>query len=68
MELAREFAVRVARQPVAVVEVAYDGANAIADGATAETADSRRLYDESFSSPEFAEGARAFLEKRAPRF
>jgi enoyl-CoA hydratase/carnithine racemase len=42
--------------------------NAIADGATAETADSRRLYDESFSSPEFAEGARAFLEKRAPRF
>jgi len=42
--------------------------NAIADGATAETSDSRRLYDESFSSPEFAEGARAFLEKRAPRF
>jgi enoyl-CoA hydratase/carnithine racemase len=42
--------------------------NAIAGGATAETSDSRRLYDESFSSPEFAEGARAFLEKRAPRF
>ncbi len=42
--------------------------NAIADGATAETAESRRLYDESFASAEFAEGARAFLEKRTPRF
>jgi len=42
--------------------------NAIADGATAETAESRRLFDDAFSSPEFAEGARAFLEKRAPQF
>jgi enoyl-CoA hydratase/carnithine racemase len=42
--------------------------NAIADGATAETAESQRLFDSAFSSAEFAEGARAFLEKRPPRF
>ncbi len=42
--------------------------NAIAGGASVETVESRRLFDDAFSSPEFAEGARAFLEKRAPRF
>jgi enoyl-CoA hydratase/carnithine racemase len=40
----------------------------IASGVLAETAASRRYYDESFSSPEFLEGARAFIEKRPPRF
>jgi enoyl-CoA hydratase/carnithine racemase len=40
----------------------------IASGVLAETAESRRYYDESFSSPEFLEGARAFIEKRPPRF
>ncbi|MFM7708612.1 MAG: hypothetical protein ACKO9D_11455, partial [Gammaproteobacteria bacterium] len=40
----------------------------ISSGVLAETPESRRLYDESFSSPEFAEGARAFMEKRPPRF
>jgi len=40
----------------------------IASGVLAETPASRRFYDESFSSPEFAEGARAFMEKRPPRF
>jgi enoyl-CoA hydratase/carnithine racemase len=40
----------------------------ISSGVLAETAESRRFYDESFSSPEFAEGARAFIEKRPPRF
>jgi enoyl-CoA hydratase len=40
----------------------------IASGVLTETADSRRYYDESFSSPEFLEGARAFIEKRPPRF
>ena len=40
----------------------------ISAGVLAETPASRRFYDESFSSPEFAEGARAFMEKRPPRF
>jgi enoyl-CoA hydratase/carnithine racemase len=42
--------------------------NMISDGVHAETPESKRFYDESFSSPEFVEGAQAFLEKRAPRF
>ncbi|MBM4212487.1 MAG: enoyl-CoA hydratase [Gammaproteobacteria bacterium] len=42
--------------------------NMINAGVLAETAESRRYYDESFSSPEFLEGARAFMEKRRPRF
>lgn len=37
-------------------------------GVQAETAESKRYYDESFASAEFQEGARAFLEKRPPRF
>lgn len=42
--------------------------NMISSGVLAETAESRRYYDESFSSAEFLEGARAFMEKRPPRF
>jgi enoyl-CoA hydratase/carnithine racemase len=42
--------------------------NMISAGTRNETAESRRYYDESFSSPEFLEGARAFMEKRSPRF
>ncbi|MFM7395660.1 MAG: enoyl-CoA hydratase/isomerase family protein [Gammaproteobacteria bacterium] len=41
--------------------------NMLADGVHAETPESKRFYDESFSSPEFLEGAQAFLEKRPPR-
>jgi enoyl-CoA hydratase/carnithine racemase len=37
-------------------------------GVHAETAESRRYYDESFYSAEFREGAQAFLEKRKPQF
>ncbi|NBU24404.1 MAG: hypothetical protein EBS39_02040 [Gammaproteobacteria bacterium] len=40
----------------------------ISAGVLEETPASRRYYDESFGSPEFAEGARAFMEKRPPRF
>ncbi len=40
----------------------------ISAGTDAETPASQRYYDESFSSPEFLEGARAFMEKRAPKF
>ncbi len=40
----------------------------IAAGARGETAESRRLYDDSFASKDFQEGARAFLAKRKPEF
>lgn len=50
------------------VRAAKTVVNMISAGTATETAESRRHYDESFSSPEFLEGARAFLEKREPRF
>lgn len=37
-------------------------------GVHAETAESRRYYEESFDSAEFREGALAFLQKRRPKF
>lgn len=40
----------------------------ISAGTDAETPGSKRYYDESFSSNEFLEGARAFMEKRSPKF
>jgi len=40
----------------------------IADGATDETAASRRLTDAQFDSPDYREGRKAFLEKRTPNF
>lgn len=42
--------------------------NLIAAGELAETRESRALYDESFSSADFREGAAAFRQKRPPRF
>jgi len=42
--------------------------NLIMDGTRAETAATRAMFDDAFNSPEFAEGARAFVEKRTPRF
>ena len=42
--------------------------NLIMDGTRAETAATRAMFDGAFNSPEFAEGARAFVEKRTPRF
>jgi enoyl-CoA hydratase/carnithine racemase len=62
--LAREIAANAGNS----VRAAKAVVDMISSGVLAETPDSRRFYDESFSSPEFAEGARAFMEKRPPRF
>jgi enoyl-CoA hydratase/carnithine racemase len=43
-------------------------ARLVLEGATAETEESRSLRDGAVSHPDFAEGRRAFLEKRRPRF
>jgi enoyl-CoA hydratase/carnithine racemase len=40
----------------------------ILGGAVAETETSRTLFEEQFRSPDYIEGRKAFLEKRAPRF
>lgn len=50
------------------VRAAKQVVDLIAAGTMRETPHTRRLFDESFDSPEFAEGARAFIEKRPPRF
>ena len=42
--------------------------NLIMDGTRAETAATRAMFDGAFDSAQFAEGTRAFLEKRAPKF
>ncbi len=65
---AHEIAATIAGNAGNSVRAAKIVVNAVMDGARAETPESQRLYDESFSSPEFAEGARAFIEKRPPRF
>lgn len=62
--LAREIAGNAANS----VRAAKAVVNMITAGTLAETADSRRHYEESFSSAEFLEGARAFIEKRPPKF
>jgi enoyl-CoA hydratase/carnithine racemase len=43
-------------------------ARKVASGANSDDAESRALFAEAFSGEDFAEGYRAFLEKRAPRF
>jgi enoyl-CoA hydratase/carnithine racemase len=50
------------------VRAAKTVSDMIAAGTLRETPETRRLFDDSFGSPEFAEGARAFIDKRPPRF
>ena len=40
----------------------------ILDGAVAETATARRLFEEQFQSGGYHEGRKAFVEKRTPNF
>ena len=42
--------------------------NLIADGTVSDTAETRALFRSAFDGADFAEGYRAFLEKRAPEF
>ena len=53
-----QFSVRAAKQVVRMV----------LDGATDDTEDTLRLFDEAFQSEDFQEGMTAFMEKRKPKF
>jgi enoyl-CoA hydratase/carnithine racemase len=64
----RALAADIATSAQSSVRAAKHIVNAIAAGAHAETPESRHLYDAAFGGEDFREGARAFLEKRAPRF
>ena len=64
LSLAREIAGNAGNS----VRAAKAVVNMISDGVHAETPESKRYYEESFSSPEFLEGAQAFLGKRPPQF
>jgi len=63
-DLAHEIAANAANS----VRAAKTVVAMLGDGVHNETELSRKPYDDSFASPEFAEGARAFIEKRPPRF
>lgn len=65
---ARDFALGIAANAQNSVRGAKRVVGALVDGVVSETAETRAWYDEAFATPEFAEGARAFVEKRKPRF
>lgn len=65
---ARELALGIASNAQSSVRGAKRIIAELIDGSHAESAETRALYDDAFSSEEFIEGARAFLEKRLPRF
>lgn len=62
--LARDIATNAANS----VRAAKAVVGLIGAGTHTETPASRRYYDEAFGSAEFEEGARAFMEKRPPKF
>jgi enoyl-CoA hydratase/carnithine racemase len=68
LDAARGFALDIAANAQNSVRGAKRVVGALVDGAVAETAATRAWYDDAFATPEFAEGARAFVEKRKPRF
>ncbi len=65
---ATALATQIASNAANSVSAAKQIVNLILDGTRAETAATRQLFDDAFQSPEFAEGGRAFMEKRSPRF
>ena len=65
---AETLAAEIAANSSHSVRAAKRVVNAAVSGDAAEQSATRQLYYESFSSSDFAEGARAFLEKRPPKF
>jgi len=65
---ARALAAEIATSAPSSVQAAKRIVNEISRGHRQETAATRRLYDESFTSADFREGAEAFRTKRSPRF
>lgn len=64
----RELAATIAGNAANSIAAAKHIVGLIMDGTRAETAATRAMFDGAFNSPDFAEGARAFVEKRSPRF
>ncbi len=67
-DAAHQLALEIAQNAQNSVRGAKRVVAELLDGVVAETAETRAWYDAAFATPEFAEGARAFLEKRKPRF
>ncbi len=65
---ARQLALSVAEVAQSSVRTAKHIVNAICAGQSSESTESRKLFDHSFSSADFREGAAAFVEKRKPKF
>lgn len=67
-DAARQFALGIAANAQNSVRGAKRVVGALVAGIVDETAETRAWYDDAFFTPEFVEGARAFVEKRKPRF
>lgn len=67
-ERATQLALSIAGQAQSSVRSAKRIVNLIVAGQVTESAESQALYDESFSSDDFREGALAFRDKRKPQF
>jgi enoyl-CoA hydratase/carnithine racemase len=65
---AESYAAGIAELSAASLEAAKRMVQAVRDGVADETPELRRLFDDTFAGPDFAEGYAAFLEKRRPRF
>ncbi|MCP3801071.1 enoyl-CoA hydratase-related protein [Allokutzneria sp. A3M-2-11 16] len=65
---AKELAAVLATRAQVSVRGAKTVVNRITDGLHAEDDDLHALFEASHTSPEYAEGVRAFLDKRPPRF